>query len=135
VRSCRCWPSTGRRWALPIKTENRARYPRNWAAISRRIRHKRARGRCECRGECGIDHGGRCPAINGERNARGSRVVLTVAHLDHTPEHAEDCNLLAMCNACHLRLDTDQHGKSRAATERQRHIDAGQLLLPEVDNA
>lgn len=119
---------------MPIKPENRARYPRNWAAISKRIRHERARGRCECRGECGVDHGGRCPVINGERNARGSRVVLTVAHLDHTPEHAEDSNLLAMCNACHLRLDADEHQRSRRETARERQHEAGQLQLPEVGN-
>jgi hypothetical protein len=61
--------------------------------------------------------------------------VLTVAHLDHIPEHAEDCNLLAMCQACHLRLDADEHRQNRAATERQRRLDAGQLQLPEVTRA
>jgi hypothetical protein len=34
---------------------DRSKYPKNWEAISLRIR-RRARGRCECRGECGIDH-------------------------------------------------------------------------------
>ena len=41
---------------MPIRPENKARYPKNWKEIADRIR-KRARNRCECRGECGIDHG------------------------------------------------------------------------------
>jgi hypothetical protein len=34
---------------------DRKKYPGNWEEISLRIR-RRARGRCECSGECGIDH-------------------------------------------------------------------------------
>ena len=45
---------------MPIHPDNRARYPKEWPAISKRIRFERAGGRCECEGECGHDHGGRC---------------------------------------------------------------------------
>lgn len=41
------------------------------------------------------------------------RVVLTVAHLDHTPENCARENLLALCQFCHLRLDAEQHAKTR----------------------
>ena len=36
-------------------------------------------------------------------------MVLTVAHLDHTPENNALTNLKAMCQRCHLRLDSFQH--------------------------
>ena len=97
---------------MPIRPENRKRYPKNWRKISERIRHERAKGRCECVGECGLDHanGGlestRCPEWNGmEHTDTGSIVVLTVAHLDHQPENCADDNLKAMCQRCHNRYD------------------------------
>jgi len=37
---------------MPIRPENRARYPKNWPEIVARIR-ERSGNRCECRGECG----------------------------------------------------------------------------------
>lgn len=102
---------------MPIRPENRARYPKDWKAISLRIRNERAGGRCECAGECGQEHGRerhgeyvdqhpRCSARNGEEHPdTGSTVVLTVAHLDHTPENCGDDNLKAMCQRCHNRYD------------------------------
>jgi hypothetical protein len=93
---------------MPIREENRARYPKDWKAISLRIRNERAGGRCECVGECGDDHAGdgRCLALNYELHPyTGSKVVLTVAHLDHTPENCGDDNLKAMCQRCHNRYD------------------------------
>jgi hypothetical protein len=91
---------------MPIRPENKARYPADWAEISERIRHRRARRRCECRGECGEHKGRRCAARNGHPHpATGSKVVLTVAHLDHEPENNDDENLRAMCQKCHNRYD------------------------------
>jgi hypothetical protein len=56
----------------------------------------------------------RCTARNGEPHpATLSRVVLTVAHLDHQPEHSTDDNLLAMCQACHLAYDAEHHAQTR----------------------
>ena len=67
---------------MPIRPENRARYPKDWKAISARIRFERASSRCECVGECDLDHDGRCDALHGEPHPiTGSLVVLTVAHL------------------------------------------------------
>jgi hypothetical protein len=76
-------------------------------AVSSRIRFERAEGRCECTGECGaIEHDGRCDALHGTRHPiTDSIVVLTVAHLDHTPENCADDNLKAMCQRCHNRYD------------------------------
>jgi 5-methylcytosine-specific restriction endonuclease McrA len=33
------------------------------------------------------------------------RIVLTVAHLNHTPEDCRDENLKALCQRCHNRYD------------------------------
>lgn len=38
---------------MPIRPENRDRYPADWRDISHRIRFDRAGGRCECDGRCG----------------------------------------------------------------------------------
>ena len=48
------------------------------------------------------------------------KVILTVAHLDHTPEHNDDDNLKALCQLHHLRHDAKEHGKNAAATRRAR---------------
>lgn len=103
---------------MPIRPENRARYPANWAEISRRIRFERAQGRCECAGECGRGtHTGRCPNVHGQpAYGTGSIVVLTVAHLNHTPEECDDGNLAAMCQGCHLHYDREHHAATRRAT-------------------
>src|SRR5436190_23568529 len=96
-------------WTLmPIRPKNKARYPKEWPSISRRVR-ERARDQCECDGFCGLRHyvnekgkqidlppalqmdlcpPFRCTAINGEAHpVTKSTVVLTVAHLDHQPEN------------------------------------------------
>lgn len=104
----------------PIKPENRARYPKDWKAISASIR-ERAQGQCECMGECGLHRttGGprRCEEMHGSRAkwARGV-VVLTVAHLDHVPENCAPENLKAMCQRCHLRYDIEHHAETRRRT-------------------
>lgn len=117
---------------MPIRPENRDRYPKDWREISLRIRTVRAAGRCECEGECGRGtHGqGRCPNLNGQpAYGTGSKVVLTVAHLDHTPEHSDDANLRAMCNGCHLHYDREHHAQTRAETRRREAEQAGQLAI------
>lgn len=87
---------------MPIRAENRARYPNDWGAISLRIRRDRAQWQCEQ-----VDYQGvRCTAVHGEPHpTTGSKVVLTVAHLDHMPENCDDGNLMAMCQRCHNTYD------------------------------
>ncbi|MFI0915472.1 hypothetical protein [Streptomyces abikoensis] len=121
---------------MPIRPENLHRYPLNWPQISRRIRFERAGGRCECTGQCGLDHpGGRCPARHGEPHPdTGSEVGLTTAHLNHTPEDVRENNLLAACQLCHLRIDHGHHRVTRSITLAARAAAAGQLgLLSETD--
>lgn len=85
---------------MPIRPENRARYPKNWKAISLSIR-QRADWKCE-----GSPAWPDCRAANGMPHpVTGSKVVLTVAHLDHVPENCAPENLKAMCQRCHNTYD------------------------------
>jgi hypothetical protein len=118
---------------MPIRREMLGRYPKHWKAISAKIR-ARSGGQCECAGECGLHrtHPGprRCMERNGDfaRWANG-RVILTVAHLNHTPEDCRDENLKAMCQRCHLRYDQEHHMKNASATRVRRKEERGQTVL------
>lgn len=90
---------------MPIRPENKARYPKNWKQISLRIR-ERAGNKCE---DCGV-------ANYSMRD--GSKIVLTVAHLDHTPENCGDDNLKAWCQRCHNRYDAPM--RRRGIRDRKR---------------
>ena len=127
---------------MPIRPENRARYPKDWKAISLRIRRVRADNRCE---QCGVKNyevGGRTsdgewhkaritgcdrklPMLGtvdwceGGHKLRIVRIILTVAHLDHTPENCDDANLRAMCQRCHNLYDSAMR---RAGTRQRQFI-------------
>lgn len=127
---------------MPIRAENKDRYPKDWPRISWEVR-ERAGWCCE---ECGVRNG-----QLGGRDARGAwhaatpkgerllgiewpapgewwwceghdrmlrivRIVLTVAHLDHQPENCAPENLRALCQRCHNRYDA----KTRADGVKQR---------------
>lgn len=95
---------------MPIKPENRDRYPKNWKQISL-AKRKAAGWRCE-----GSPAYPDCRAKNGEPHpVTGSKVVLTVAHLNHQPENCEPENLRAWCQRCHLKYDREHHRMSRYA--------------------
>ncbi|MCP4540405.1 MAG: hypothetical protein GY832_24975 [Chloroflexi bacterium] len=104
---------------------DKRKYPKDWTEISRRIRFGRAGGRCEgspAYPDCRAKHGKPHPVT-------GSKVVLTVAHLDHDTGHNDPGNLQAMCQRCHLTYDAKLHAAHAAQTRRQRQMDAGQLEL------
>lgn len=97
---------------------DRSLYPANWEEISQRIR-ARSGGCCEF-----------CGAINYEPHpVTGSRVVLTVAHLDHNPQNCADDNLKALCQRCHLTYDADHHARNAATTRHKHKLAAGQMEL------
>ena len=99
---------------MPIHPDQKALYPPDWPEISRRIRFERAQNRCE---ECGAENYWPHPET-------GSKVVLTVAHLDHNPANNADDNLKALCQLCHNTYD----GPKRAANRKHRQLRlAGQL--------
>ena len=114
---------------MPIHPENSHRYPPDWREVSVAIK-TRAGWQCECVGECGLHPGKRCEELHGEpaKWAKG-KIILTVAHLDHTPENCDDENLKAMCQRCHLRYDTDHHRESGARRKREKAEAAGQLVI------
>lgn len=102
--------------------ERLKRYPKDWKQISLAIR-ERSGGQCECTGECGLHRmtpgPRRCIERNGEpaKWAKG-KIILTVAHLNHTPEDCREENLKAMCQRCHLRYDMELHQRHAADTRR-----------------
>jgi len=107
---------------MPIKPENRLRYPPHWREIRQRI-VARSGGQCECEGECGLHRTTPGPRRCVERHLEAARwangrVVLTVAHLNHQPEDCREENLKAMCNRCHLRYDVEHHRQTAARTRR-----------------
>lgn len=119
---------------MPIRAENRDRYPDDWGEISLAIKN-RAGWRCECEGECGRGtHRGRCPNRHGyPAYGSGSTVILTTAHLDHVPEHVDPSNLKAMCQGCHLHYDKEHHARTRAETRLAAAAANGQLTLDGLD--
>lgn len=99
---------------VPIRAENKDRYPDDWKEIVERIR-KRS-GNC-CEGSPAYPN---CRAANHEAHpVTGSYVVLTVAHLDHMPENCEDDNLRHWCQRCHLTYDAKQHAQTAYRTRRE----------------
>jgi hypothetical protein len=117
---------------MPIKPENRKRYPANWKQIRATIL-ERAGHRCE--GSPAFPH---CRAPNGEFRVKGmnseeympremldgfdatelTRIVLTIGHLDHTPENCDPSNLRAWCQRCHLTYDAKHHAQNANETRR-----------------
>jgi 5-methylcytosine-specific restriction endonuclease McrA len=131
---------------MPIKPENKARYPANWKEIRERIL-RRALHCCE---QCSVPNGDIIVRGNGKDagtymnnegkvfdaetgeylgqwrmsdyccNGNGVKIVLTIAHLDHVPEHCDEDNLKALCQRCHLAYDAEHHRINAAETRRSR---------------
>jgi hypothetical protein len=111
---------------VPILKENQALYPKDWPAISLRIRFGRAEGRCEWQ-----DDGNRCTALHGlPHPVTGAKVVLTTMHLDHDPSNCEDDNLLAACQMHHNRYDRVHRNETR---QRRMREAKGTELFEEVE--
>ncbi|SAK53168.1 hypothetical protein AWB78_01299 [Caballeronia calidae] len=101
--------------AMPIKPENRTRYPANWKAIVAAVRERS--GNC-CEGSPKWPD---CRAENGQPHPEtGSKVVLTTAHLDHVPENCDLSNLRCWCQRCHLGYDAEHHARTARETRRAR---------------
>lgn len=101
---------------MPIRPEERARYPKDWKQIRARIL-ARAGDRCE-----GSPKYPDCRAPNGSeiRGLDRRLVVLTIGHLNHTPEDNRPENLKAWCQRCHLTYDAKHHAATARATRRKR---------------
>lgn len=127
---------------MPIKPENRKRYPKNWPEIRAEVK-ARADNRCEL---CGIQnhaigyrHEGyfisiqqddetapfwmgipqnlfRELASGKKREIKFLKIVCTVMHLDHQPENNDLKNLKFGCQKCHLNYDMKHHMANSAKT-------------------
>lgn len=100
---------------MPIRPENKSRYPSDWKAIRAEVLD-RAGNCCE-----GTPHYPDCRAVNGQPHPEtGSRVVLTTAHMHHNPEDngtpGRRPMLRALCQRCHLDWDRDHHQRNAAIT-------------------
>jgi 5-methylcytosine-specific restriction endonuclease McrA len=113
---------------MPIKPENRTKYPPDWEDIRERIL-ARAGNSCE---RCGVRNGYIyrrlvdypqaailekyshyfCGATLGEP----VKIVLTIAHLDRALVDHSDENLEALCQRCHNLLDAPSRAANAAIT-------------------
>lgn len=94
---------------MPIKPENRSRYPKDWKQIRASVL-ERAHHRCEF---CGVEN----HTMRKNREGKEVRIVLTIAHLDHTPENCKPSNLRALCQKCHNRYDARHRAETRQRTK------------------
>ena len=100
---------------MPIRPENKKRYPKDWPLRSRFVRFSRAKNKCEW---CGADNYKPHPVT-------GSKVVLTTAHIyNHNPEACNLLNLAALCQLCHNRHDAKVRRKNR-----RKRLNKNQLQL------
>ena len=140
---------------MPIKYQSI--YPPYWKQFSEYIRFERAKGKCE---ECGLENGAigyrvegawiyaedylavKAGKANFYVTTGRTRIVLTVAHLDHDggicdckartgrkcaiPSHVE-----ALCQACHLRMDLPKHIENAKQTRILKN-DAKRGLFSEI---
>jgi hypothetical protein len=84
---------------MPI---NYKKYPRNWQEIRNKILI-RAKNHCEL-----------CPAENYKPHWKtNSKVILTIHHINFDITDNRNCNLLALCQRCHIKLDAGQKAKNR----------------------
>ncbi len=137
---------------MPIKPENKARYPADWKQVRGNIlaragncceqckapNHVRiARGSGDDAGTYMTDDANVYDAETGEHLGqcrmsdydvgRMTDIVLTIAHLDHTPENNDPANLKALCQRCHLAYDAEHH-KANAQATRRAKLNNGELF-------
>eukprot|EP01098_Paradermamoeba_levis_P005794 TRINITY_DN2422_c0_g1_i3.p1 TRINITY_DN2422_c0_g1~~TRINITY_DN2422_c0_g1_i3.p1 ORF type:complete len:233 (-),score=53.02 TRINITY_DN2422_c0_g1_i3:96-794(-) len=100
---------------MPITEKNKDRYPKDWKAIRQKVL-ERAQNKCE-----GSPPYPSCRAENHQPHPEtGSKVILTIAHLDHTPENCSMENLKAWCQRCHLTFDRFHHAANASKTRAEK---------------
>lgn len=140
---------------MPIRESEKHRYPTDWPAISALARAK-AGNKCQ---DCGLkngllggrDKGGRWHDAHptgtdgmrltwprpgehawcaGDVRLKIVRIVLTVGHKDHCPEHNDPKNHRVWCQQCHLRYDAKH--KAAGLKERRRATQADRDLFADI---
>lgn len=133
---------------MPVKPENKKRYPPNWSDLVEACKQRTiaANGIDCCEGspdfpDCRRPNGWLLNKRTGELTDDGavaeswaladgdkvSKIVLTTAHLDHTPETDDITKLRRWCQRCHLHYDKHHHANTSYATRMARR---GNLELP-----
>jgi hypothetical protein len=116
---------------MPIRADRMKLYPgggthsKEWKAFRASLLD-RAGNACEgtpMHPDCRAPNGGKHPET-------GSKVVLTIAHMDHDESHADPERCRALCQRCHLRWDAKHHARNAALTRRRkaRQIDVEDFL-------
>ena len=138
---------------MPIRPENKDRYPANWETEIVPSIRKRSGNKCE---DCGVPNyelGGRGPTglwhkarpigekllrhewprpgdeaicVGYDKPLRIVRIVLTVAHLNHIPEDVKPENLKHWCQRCHNRYDAPMRA---SGIRKRRNERLGQLEM------
>ena len=121
----------------PIRPENKDRYPDNWPEIRQAILW-RAGDCCEVCGVRNHAYGYWAPGCgtgsfveisdyqadpdywDGSLYIQVVKIVLTIMHLDHTPENCDPANLKAACQACHNKYDAPVRAAGRKRRRRAR---------------
>lgn len=94
---------------------NKKLYPPDWSELRVKVL-ERAGNKCEL-----------CGKKNYSLSDKGTRVVLTVHHIDNQKSRRNLINLIALCNKCHLRLDLEHHIENAKKTRLEK---SGKRLLP-----
>jgi 5-methylcytosine-specific restriction endonuclease McrA len=103
---------------MPILPENKGRYPVDWKAIRDRILEE-CQNKCEF---CGVEN----HTMRG-----GKKIVLTIAHLDHVPEHCARENLRALCQKCHNTYDAKHRAQTRRQSKMQQLLVMARVMMEE----
>lgn len=141
----------GRKDRMPLREENRQRYPADWVDVVASVR-ARSGDRCE---SCDIPRGAWRLTVPGEGDvvvvpgpgnrlsreqrlqikaaiARGAKpkkrpIRLTTAHLDHVPENCALDNLRHWCERCHNRYDAQTRAEGIKARRREARLAEGSV--------
>lgn len=105
---------------MPISKERMKEYPggsihsKEWKDFRASLL-ERAENKCE-----GTPQNPECRAENGKPHPEtGSKVVLTIAHMDHDHTHADPERCRALCQRCHNQWDAP-HRQANARLTRRR---------------
>lgn len=103
-------------------------YPPDWPEISRHRREDIAQNQCEWL----EPNGERCTRKHLEPipgNAKGSRTILTTAHLNHDPTDCRIENLRSFCQKHHLTYDGPIHAMHAKMTKYANELEHYDTIL------
>lgn len=117
---------------MPI---NYKKYPPNWKSEIRPAALERAAHKCEF---CGVTDKSLIHRYGPSKSSwiywpegmegeawtldglKATKIVLTIAHMDHDVTNNDPANLKALCQKCHLGYDKTHHLKNASETRRKK---------------